>query len=185
MSERAVSEHQISAAKRARKKSRGIAKSLTEVSNLRIDEDAGHFVTCVLAPLTDEQESYLRRALAVEEGLPLKSADFLARQVAPRDARFIYKFVPSATLARRRQQAKKEPKKAVLSTEESARVIRVARVFDRALAVWKDEGSARDFLNTPHMLLDNRTPMDVALKTDEGARVVEEVLGKLEYGTAL
>ena len=63
--------------------------------------------------------------------------------------------------------------------------MRVARVFDRARAVWKSEDDARRFLTTPHMLLDGRTPMDVALKTDEGARVVEEVLGKLEYGTAL
>jgi len=34
------------------------------------------------------------------------------------------------------------------------------------------------------MLLNGRIPADLAIKTDEGARLVEDVLGRLKYGTA-
>lgn len=129
--------------------------------------------------------NYLRNVELVEAGLPVRVIDRLAEKVAPDNRKFVYTIVSSATLARRRKAAKRAPKKALLSTEESARAMRVARVFERALSVWKGEEAARQFLNSPHMLLENRTPLDVATKTDEGARVVEEVLGKLEHGTAL
>jgi putative toxin-antitoxin system antitoxin component (TIGR02293 family) len=47
--------------------------------------------------------------------------------------------------------------------------------------VWDDEADAREFLNTPHPLLDERAPLDVAM-TELGARRVEELLWQLFYG---
>jgi len=122
---------------------------------------------------------YLKMAEMVERGLPVGAVDRLARVVAPHDTGFSGKIVPPGTLARRRQATD-----GVLSSEESARAVRTARIFERAVEVWKNEQDARDFLSRPHMLLENRSPLDVTIKTDEGARVVEEILGKLQYGSA-
>jgi putative toxin-antitoxin system antitoxin component (TIGR02293 family) len=87
--------------------------------------------------------------------------------------------VPKATLERR----KKSPGSR-LSADESARVARVAKVWSAALDVWKNDEAAREFLSSPHMLLGGRKPLDIAVGTDLGARLVEEILGRLQYGTA-
>jgi len=180
-----MSESPAALAKTARNKARGRKAAIKGETAGRLAWRADMLITHVLERGHGAEDSYLRSATAVETGLHIAAVDYLVEMIAPGDSLFIYSIVPSATLARRRQQAKKNPEQAVLSTEESATVVRLARLFDRARSVWKSEDGARRFLNTPHMLLDGRTPMDVALKTDEGARVVEEVLGKLEYGTAL
>jgi uncharacterized protein (DUF2384 family) len=50
--------------------------------------------------------------------------------------------------------------------------------------VWDDADDARDFLHTPHPLLDGRAPLDVSL-TELGARRVEELLWKLFFGMSV
>lgn len=84
----------------------------------------------------------------------------------------LFRIVPEATFKRRRDR---------LSPDESEKTERLARVFATALYVWDDEVDARDFLNTPHPLLEGRRPLDVAM-TELGARRVEELLAKLFYG---
>jgi Antitoxin Xre/MbcA/ParS C-terminal toxin-binding domain len=42
-------------------------------------------------------------------------------------------------------------------------------VFATAQYVWDSEDDAREFLNSPHPLLDGRTPLDVSM-TELGAR---------------
>ena len=114
---------------------------------------------------------------AIERGLPIKSLERLTRQVAPDDKEFKYRLIAKATLARR-QKAKR------LSPEESDRLSRIAQVWSCALEVWQNSEDARAFLNRPHALLEGRTPMEAALKTEVGARMVEEILGRLKHGTA-
>ena len=65
--------------------------------------------------------------------------------------------------------------------DESEKIARLARVCATALHIWDDEALAREFLNTPHPLLDQRSPLDVAM-TEAGARRVEELLWQLFYG---
>lgn len=113
----------------------------------------------------------------IERGLPADVLDRLARRIAPGDAAFKYRVVPKATLARRRAGRR-------LTAEESARLARVAELWRLALAVWGDEEQARVFLLQPHMLLEGRVPLDLALKTDLGARLAESLLGRLRYGAA-
>ena len=113
----------------------------------------------------------------VAEGLPLAALDKLVRALSPEDASLRFAFVPRPTLARR-QHTKR------LSPEESARVFRVGRVFDMAREAWGSDAEARAFLRDRHPLLEDRTPLDVALATDVGARIVEGILGRLMYGTA-
>jgi putative toxin-antitoxin system antitoxin component (TIGR02293 family) len=113
---------------------------------------------------------------AVRQGLPVDAVERVCQLVAPDDRALRHHLVARATLARREREGR-------LSPEESARVERLARVWTLAMDVWRDETAARRFLANPHPLLDGRRPLDVAL-TDLGAREVEEILGRLQYGSA-
>lgn len=114
---------------------------------------------------------------AIERGLPIGSLERVTRKIAPQDKDFKYRLVAKATLARR-QKTKR------LSPEESDRLSRIAQVWSCALDVWRNDDDARAFLNRPHAMLEGRTPLGAALKTAAGARVVEDILGRLEHGTA-
>jgi putative toxin-antitoxin system antitoxin component (TIGR02293 family) len=54
-------------------------------------------------------------------------------------------------------------------------------VVAAAEAVWEDAEDARKWLTTPHPELGNRKPIEYAL-TELGARQVETVLDRLQYG---
>ena len=115
----------------------------------------------------------------LEHGLPLKSLDRFVLLVAPKDKSFAHWIVHRSTLERRRSTKAK-----LLSPVESEKLARLARIWSMAREIWNDEDDARQFLLEPHMLLDDRTPIEVASKTDEGARLVEGILGRLKYGSA-
>jgi putative toxin-antitoxin system antitoxin component (TIGR02293 family) len=116
---------------------------------------------------------------AVGKGLPVKTVDQMSDLIAPDDVNFRYRIVPKATLARRRRAQRRR-----LSSDESERVARLARVWAFALDVWKSPASAQRFLREPHMLLRGRVPRELAAETEFGAREVEQVLGRLKYGSA-
>ena len=111
----------------------------------------------------------------VHQGLP-KSAlragvDHVGRTADER-RRLLFRIIPEATFKRRQDR---------LTPDESEKTERLARIFATALYVWDDEADAREFLNTPHPLLGERSPLDVAM-TELGARRVEELLWQLFYG---
>jgi len=121
-------------------------------------------------------ETTLTLAYSVARGLPVSSLDKFATLVAPEDARrFSYRVVPKPTLERRRKE--KRP----LSTEESDRLARVAKVFAFALDVFRDEAKARSFLDRPHPMLDDKAPLEIALATGLGADAVINLLGRAAY----
>ena len=116
----------------------------------------------------------------VEKGLPLAALDRLVQAVSPDDSGFAYRIVPRATLARRRAQG------ARLTPEESARVARLAEVWAFARDVWKgDDEAARYWLFEPHMVLENRRPVDVVLMNEFGRTLVQDILGRIKYSTGL
>ena len=78
------------------------------------------------------------------------------------------------TLNRRRQSGR-------LLTDESERVYRVAVLFDRAIEVLGSREQARSWFVAPIHALGGRTPLEFA-DTEPGAREVEALLGRLEYG---
>ena len=88
--------------------------------------------------------------------------------------KLLYRIIPEATYKRRRVS---------LSADESEKAERLARIFATTEFVWNSEANARQFLNTPHPMLQARTPLDVSM-TELGARRVEELLWKLFYGIA-
>lgn len=117
----------------------------------------------------------------IDHGLPMSAVDQLAGQVAPDDRTFKYNFVSRPTYARRKAQSPVGR----LSRSESARLVRFARIWEMAVRVWKGEDAARAFLQRPHMLLDGRTPLAVILSGEVGGQLVEDILGRLLYGTGI
>lgn len=108
----------------------------------------------------------------IEKGLPLSALDRVCRLISPQDASLRTLIVHGETPARR------------LSRGESERVARLARLWRMAREVWGSDEAARQFLSEPHMLLRRRRPIELASQTEIGARMVEDILGRLQFGTA-
>jgi putative toxin-antitoxin system antitoxin component (TIGR02293 family) len=117
---------------------------------------------------------------AIGRGLHIDALDGICAHLAPGDTGLKYQIVPKATFMRRQQTAGRR-----LSAEESGRVARLAQLWDLALDVWGAPEAARRFLGTPHPLLRNRVPRDLAIESELGARAVENILCSLKYGTVV
>lgn len=110
----------------------------------------------------------------VEQRLPLSSVESLTSHGLSDDE--IYKYVvPRRTLVHRR--SKREP----LTHDESDRAVRIARITSLAEEIFGDDAKAGRWLRKPKIRFDGRTPMEV-LRTEAGARLVEEMLLQLDYG---
>jgi putative toxin-antitoxin system antitoxin component (TIGR02293 family) len=80
---------------------------------------------------------------------------------------------------RRHRKARREP----LTVEESDRLVRLARIQAMAEDVFGSVEKANRWLREPLGILDGRTPLGVAC-TDSGARVIEQILAKIDWGAA-
>ena len=69
-----------------------------------------------------------------------------------------------------------------LTPGESEGVYRYAALLERAYTVFGDEDNARVWLNSPVRALGNRVPLEYA-KTEPGANLVMQILGRLEHGS--
>jgi len=114
----------------------------------------------------------------IEKGLKPESVTKFVKAVTPGSAELTYLIVPKATLTRRLHEGKR------LTPDESSRLARAARIWAHALTIWKSSDTAREFLLRPHPMLDGRKPLEMAIATDVGADVVDQLLGRLEYGSA-
>lgn len=123
------------------------------------------------------QRSPLAIANSIKAGLPLVSLERLSKAIAPDDASFPYRFVPRATLTRRKSAS--EPK---LTVDEGNRVAAVAKVWEFAIEIYSDAEKAREFLYRRHPMLENQRPIDVATDTGVGADLVINLLGRAAYG---
>lgn len=142
------------------------------------DAPAGELLTSLgLKTKARQGASWLDLFERIEAGLPIASLDSVTARVAPGDAALKYRIVPKATLSRRTAGRR-------LSSEESARLVRLAKVWAFAKDVWQDEHAARRFLHEPHMLLQHRRPIDLVLANEIGAALVTDILGRLRYGSA-
>ena len=83
--------------------------------------------------------------------------------------------IPERTLARRKASGK-------LSPEESERLIRISGIFEQTMNLFDhDLAAAVRWLTSPKKVLDNQQPILYA-RTELGAREVENLLGRLEFG---
>ena len=83
--------------------------------------------------------------------------------------------VPKRTLARRK--AANEP----LTVEETDKAIRLARIAAQAERVFGDAGKAHRWLRKAKRELKGETPV-AYLASEAGARMVEEMLFRIEHG---
>ena len=109
-------------------------------------------------------------------GLPCSAIAKIVERIYPGQTDKYYQLVPRSTLVRRQKEG------SPLSVEESQKAERVARVFSFAVEVWGDEAKAREFMTKSHPMLDNRTPFEASLN-ELGARQVEQILGRLMFGS--
>jgi len=68
-----------------------------------------------------------------------------------------------------------------LTAEESDRLFRLARLFERTVEVLESEADARHWLQSEQHAIGGRVPLDIA-RYEPGAREVERLLGRLEHG---
>jgi len=112
---------------------------------------------------------FVKQGLVFDELLALQSSlelplDKLAQKLG----------ISKATLHRRKLDGR-------LAPEESDRVIRFARLMGKAVTVFETEENARLWLSSPQVGLGGAIPLDYA-GTEIGAREVEDLLGRIEYG---
>ena len=82
--------------------------------------------------------------------------------------------ISRSTLQRRKHAGR-------LSPDESDKVLRFARLLGHATAVFGDVDKARAWLKHPQYGLGGAVPLDYA-ETEIGAREVDNLLGRIDYG---
>ncbi len=114
----------------------------------------------------------LEAVTAIERGLPMGALDDIEVQLP--DA--LRRIIPRSTLAAQKKKGD------TLTAAQGERLYQAGKVFGFAATVLGDEDSARRFLTRPHPMLDDRTPLDIALESGAGADLVVNLLGRGAYG---
>jgi putative toxin-antitoxin system antitoxin component (TIGR02293 family) len=128
------------------------------------------------AAFTAMSESWANPSLeavtAIEQGLPFSALDDID-DLLPDTLRRI---IPRSTLAAQKKKSD------TLTPSQGERLYQAGKVFGFAMTVFGDREKARRFLTRPHMMLDDRTPLDIALESGAGADLVVNLLGRGAYG---
>jgi putative toxin-antitoxin system antitoxin component (TIGR02293 family) len=111
----------------------------------------------------------------IREGIPAAAVESTLRAARLSQSELAQALgIPERTLARRKREG-------VLSSEESSKLLRLARVISRASEVFDDAGAAVDWLKSPNAALRGTAPLNL-LDTDIGAESVLDTLGRIEHG---
>ncbi len=111
----------------------------------------------------------------LKQGLPAEAFDKLRDRLHVSDnllSNIVH--ISKRTLNRRRQDGR-------LKTDESERVLRIARVYDKALEVFESEEAVEGWLKKLARGLGHKIPLEYS-DTDLGAQEVVNLLGRIEYG---
>jgi len=68
-----------------------------------------------------------------------------------------------------------------LGKQASSMVIEIAKVMEHALDVFEDEEKVKGWLNSPIWALRYQKPIDL-MDTSTGLKMVDNILGRIEYG---
>jgi putative toxin-antitoxin system antitoxin component (TIGR02293 family) len=109
--------------------------------------------------------------------IPLKSLEHLTRSGSFSDEEISDLVIPARTHRHRKQKHER------LSVEESDRLVRLTRIQALAEDVFQDIEKANTWLRAPLGELSNEKPLEIA-QTEAGARVVEQILAKIDWGAA-
>lgn len=111
----------------------------------------------------------------IRNGLPYSALESVRERLhlsLPETAAILH--TPLRTLARRRRERR-------LQAAESDRLYRLARVAAQAVMTFGNEEKAAAWLRRENRSLNNHAPLQL-LDTEVGARQVEDVLGRIQYG---
>jgi putative toxin-antitoxin system antitoxin component (TIGR02293 family) len=112
---------------------------------------------------------------AAKSGLPYASLEaVIVKLRLGREEAAAVLHLPQRTIARRKREQR-------LQSDESDRVLRLARIGAQASATLGSEEKAAGWLRRPNRALGNRTPLEL-LDNDIGSRQVEEILARIEHG---
>ena len=112
---------------------------------------------------------------AIERGLSSRAADAFRTRLGLSQGEFAKLLrVSTRTLARRQRQGR-------LAKAESDLLYRFARLYEQAVAVMGSESDARFWLKQPQWGLGGAIPLNYA-RTEPGAREVEDLLYRIDYG---
>ncbi|GAB6039512.1 type II RES/Xre toxin-antitoxin system antitoxin [Endothiovibrio diazotrophicus] len=135
-------------------------------------------------PLTADQllggqgaspHSTLEWVPVIRDGLAITAVDAIKRSVGLTQAELATALaIPERTLARRKREGR-------LNSEESAKLVRLARVVERAEEVFETLEGALDWLKSPNTALAGVPPLSL-MDTDVGAEGVLDTLGRIEHG---
>jgi putative toxin-antitoxin system antitoxin component (TIGR02293 family) len=112
----------------------------------------------------------------INAGLPYRAFEKLQSElgVTSKELAKIVQVAPR-TLTRRKTARRFQP-------DESDRILRASRVYDRALDLFDgDREEAQTWLTSPRQTFNGGSPLEFAI-TEVGAREVEDLIGRLERG---
>ncbi len=111
----------------------------------------------------------------LKKGLPANAFDKLRERLNVSDNRLSEIVqIPKRTLSRRRTGGR-------LKTDESERVLRIARLYDKALDVFENESAVENWLKKPARGLGYKVPLEYA-DTEIGTQEIINLLGRIEHG---
>ncbi len=119
--------------------------------------------------------SPLIRAQAVSDGVPVAVLRDLVRKSSVTVADLARVMGPRRTLDRRLKDG------TPLSVDESDRFVRFAAVLDLAASIFGGHDAGMTWLRDARQAFDGTAPLDL-LRTDAGARAVEELLLRARHG---
>ena len=128
------------------------------------------------AALGEEVASEADLARVVARRIPLRALAHFTRSGFSEQEVAEY-VIPPRT--RRHRKVRREP----LTVDESDRLVRLTRIQALAEDVFADAEKANRWLRDPLGILDGRSPLEVA-RTDSGARLIEQILAKIDWGAA-
>lgn len=127
------------------------------------------------AVLRTKPRSSLDWVAVIRRGLPAAAVDALTGSLRLTQTELAAAVgVSERTLSRRKSQG-------TLNSDESAKLVRLARVVERSAEVFEGLEVALDWLKTPNASLGAVTPLSL-FDTDIGAETVLDTLGRIEHG---
>ena len=135
-----------------------------------------HYVHGALEKIVNPDFAAANLFKIMEVGLPVRELTDLQTSLAvPADRLAPMLGISKATFHRRKSAGSK------LNPAVSDRIVRFAKLLGKAVKVFGDIEDAKQWLNSPQFGLGGAVPLDYA-KTEVGAREVENLLGRIEYG---
>ena len=111
----------------------------------------------------------------IKKGLPVSSLTRLSKQLGvPEKRLLVVANIPQRTLTRRKKEGRFKP-------DESERVLRLARLYEQAMKVFKRKESVQQWFQSSVKGLGGKTPLEFA-DTEPGAQEVEDMLGRIADG---